>query len=130
MLVNNINSKNFYKPQVYSQSNNISFGANLKITKEILLKPEEMKNVSFISEVYMRVLEHVAKLNGEYRTKFKESFPNMLAGEGKRGFVFNELVKDSDNRLQVVKLKAPEGDLFSLKVFMALFKHFSLISVT
>ena len=74
MLIQNFslyNNQNKYKPQY--QQKNISFEANpLKLSKEIVLNPEQVEQLSFIAEIYKKAIDFSAKLNGPYRYKYKE----------------------------------------------------------
>ena len=119
MLIQNIsifNNQNKYNIQ--PQQRQISFEANkLKLTKEIILNTEQVEQLSFIADVYRKAIDYSAKLNGPYRYKFKECFPNLLAGEKRKGFIFEGLLPNKDRRLQVAKLDArSQEEVISLRI--------------
>lgn len=119
MIIQNIFTNNPYKSQYQqSQRNSISFEARkLKLSKEIVFDEKQFEQLSFIAKAYRKAMEFSSKLNGVYRYKFKDCFPGMVAGEVKKGFVFEGLLPSKNKKLQVAKLDAHnEKELFSLRV--------------
>ena len=119
MFVHNIqvfNNQN--KPQYNIQPRKISFEANkLRLTKEIMLNAEQLEQVSFIADIYKKVTAFYSGLNGPYSYKFKDCFPNMLAGEKRKGFIFEGLLPKFDSRLQIAKLDPFSSDeIISLRI--------------
>ena len=119
MFVHNIqvfNNQN--KPQYNVQPRKISFEANkLRLTKEIMLNAEQLEQVSFIADIYKKVTAFYSGLNGPYSYKFKDCFPNMLAGEKRKGFIFEGLLPKFDSRLQIAKLDPFSSDeIISLRI--------------
>ena len=119
MFIHNIqvfNNQN--KPQYNVQPRKISFEANkLRLTKEIMLNAEQLEQVSFIADIYKKVTAFYSGLNGPYSYKFKDCFPNMLAGEKRKGFIFEGLLPKFDSRLQIAKLDPSNPDeILSLRI--------------
>ncbi|MBR6722863.1 hypothetical protein IKL64_05365 [bacterium] len=119
MFIQNIQVFNNQNKYTYnSQSRNISFGANkLRISKEVILNAEQIEQLSFIADIYKKVTAFYSGLNGPYSYKFKDCFPNMLAGEKRKGFIFEGLLPRDDRRLQIAKLDpSSQDELISLRI--------------
>ena len=119
MFIQNIqifNNQN--KSQYNTQPKKISFEANkLRLTKEIMLNTEQLEQISFIADIYRQVTAFYSGLNGPYSYRFKDCFPNMLAGEKRKGFIFEGLLPKFDNRLQIAKLDPSNPDeILSLRI--------------
>ena len=119
MFIQNIqvfNNQN--KSQYNIQPKKISFEANKpRLVKEIMLNSEQIEQISFIADIYKKVTAFYSKLNGKYSYKFKECFPNMLAGEKRKGFIFEGLLPNADRRLQIAKLDPFNKDeVISLRI--------------
>ena len=119
MFIQNIQGFNNQNKYTYNaQSRNISFGANkLRISKEVILNAEQIEQLSFIADIYKKVTAFYSGLNGPYSYKFKDCFPNMLAGEKRKGFIFEGLLPRDDRRLQIAKLDpSSQDELISLRI--------------
>ena len=119
MFIQNIQVFNNQNKYTYNaQSRNISFGANkLRISKEVILNAEQIEQLSFIADIYKKVTAFYSGLNGPYSYKFKDCFPNMLAGEKRKGFIFEGLLPRDDRRLQIAKLDpSSQDELISLRI--------------
>ena len=119
MFIQNIQVSNNQNKYTYnSQSRNISFGANkLRISKEVILNAEQIEQLSFIADIYKKVTAFYSGLNGPYSYKFKDCFPNMLAGEKRKGFIFEGLLPRNDRRLQIAKLDpSSQDEVLSLRI--------------
>ncbi|MBO5385043.1 hypothetical protein J6A64_01895 [bacterium] len=119
MFIHNIQVFNNQNKYTYnSQPKKISFEANkLRLTKEVALNVEQLEQISFIADVYKQVTAFYSRLNGAYSYKFKDCFPNMLAGEKRKGFIFEGLLPKADRRLQIAKLDPSNSDeILSLRI--------------
>ena len=119
MFIHNIqvlNNKN--KIQYNNKPKSISFEANkLRMSKEVILNAEQIEQLSFIADIYKKVTAFYSGLNGPYSYKFKDCFPNMLAGEKRKGFIFEGLLPRNDRRLQIAKLDpSSQDELISLRI--------------
>lgn len=120
MLIQNNFFQNKYKKsnlQIAKQPALVNFtGKTEVLTKEINLNPDEFKNVAFISEMYDKILSILSKLNGVYQKKFKSLYPNLVAGEKIKGFVFESVQGLNDKRLQIVRFN-PKSNSDELLTF-------------
>ena len=113
MFIQNVLNRNFqYNNQKFeNKTNNYSknqvFTGNSELLKKTInLTSEELSGVTYISEIYDKILSMISSLNGIYQTKFKSLYPNLVSGEKVKGFIFDSLNGFNNRRLQVVRFNS------------------------
>ncbi len=86
-------------------NSSITFGTTSKFhtVKQFSLESTKLQKIETISKIYEKVLKYFNSLNGIYQKKFKSLYPDLVAGEKIKGFLFNSVLPDG-NRLQVSRL--------------------------
>lgn len=101
MQINLFNNNKSINTERSKNTSSVNFGHNKLI--KIKINKETTNNISAVAELYDNILSIFSKLNGPDQNKFKSLFPSLIAGEKKKGFVFNGLTKNKNHRLQIVR---------------------------